>query len=130
MPIVQHPAHGGDGGALGGPCLPASAGAPVGALCAQAAALFMQRDGAVLNMVLRIFLRVISQSLSTNCHSAASVDKAALHIGAVAFIHRFGSGLNGHVHLHLCAVDGVYEEVALYHRPTQDRPVDGMDCRR
>jgi hypothetical protein len=40
------------------------------------------------------------------------VDKAALHIGAVAFIHRFGSSLNEHVHFHVCAVDGVFEEVA------------------
>lgn len=39
--------------------------------------------------------------------------KAALHIGAVAFIHRFGSSLNGHVHFHVCAVDGVFEEVAV-----------------
>jgi hypothetical protein len=72
---------------------------------------FMQRDGAVLNMVLRIFLRVIAQSLSANCPGAANVDKAALHIGAVAFIHRFGSSLNGHVHFHVCAVDGVFEQV-------------------
>ena len=72
---------------------------------------FMQRDGAVLNMVLRIFLRVIAQSLSANCPGAANVDKAALHIGAVAFIHRFGSSLNGHVHFHVCVVDGVFEQV-------------------
>jgi hypothetical protein len=39
------------------------------------------------------------------------VNKAAQHIGAVAFIHRFGSSLNGHVHFHVCAVDGVFEEV-------------------
>jgi hypothetical protein len=72
---------------------------------------FMQRDGAVLNMVLRIFLRVIAQSLSANCPGAADVSKAALHIGAIAFIHRFGSSLNGHVHFHVCAVDGVFEQV-------------------
>jgi hypothetical protein len=29
----------------------------------------------------------------------------------VAFIHRFGSSLNGHVHFHVCVVDGVFEEV-------------------
>jgi hypothetical protein len=73
---------------------------------------FMQRDGAVLNMVLRIFLRVIAQSLQFNCSGAAQVDRAALHIGALAFIHRFGSSLNGHVHFHVCVVDGVFEEVA------------------
>jgi hypothetical protein len=73
---------------------------------------FMQRDGAVLNRVLRIFLRVIAQSLSANCPGAADVNKAAQHIGAVAFIHRFGSSLNQHVHFHVCVVDGVFEEVA------------------
>jgi hypothetical protein len=62
-------------------------------------------------MVLRIFLRVIAQSLPSNCPGAAQVDKAALHIGAVAFIHRFGSSLNGHVHFHVCVVDGVFEQV-------------------
>jgi hypothetical protein len=73
---------------------------------------FMQRDGAVLNMVLRIFLRVIAQSLQTHSPGAAPVAKAALHIGAIAFIHRFGSSLNQHVHFHVCVVDGVFEAVA------------------
>ena len=72
----------------------------------------MQRDSAVLGMVLSIFLRVIAQSLFVNCPGAASVVKVALHIGAVAFIHRFGSSLNEHVHFHVCVVDGVFEEVA------------------
>jgi hypothetical protein len=72
----------------------------------------MQRDGAVLGMVLRIFLRVIAQTLQVNSPGAANADNAALHIGAVAFIHRFGSSLNEHVHFHVCAVDGVFEEVA------------------
>jgi hypothetical protein len=73
---------------------------------------FMQRDGAVLNMVLRIFLWVIAQTLQTHSPGAAQLDKVTLHIGAVAFIHRFGSSLNGHVHFHVCVVDGVFEEVA------------------
>jgi hypothetical protein len=63
-------------------------------------------------MALRIFLRVIAQSLQAHCPGALSVDKTALHIGAVAFIHRFGSSLNEHVHCHVCVVDGVFEEVA------------------
>src|SRR5450830_1269123 len=58
-----------------------------------------------------IFLRVIEQSLSAHCPGAARVDKAALHIGAVAFIHRFGSSLNAHVHFHVCVVDGAFEVV-------------------
>ena len=72
----------------------------------------MQRDGAVLNMVLRIFLRVITQSLQAHSPGAAQLDKAALHIGAVAFIHRFGSSLNEHVHFHVCVVDGAFEALA------------------
>ncbi|OLP07387.1 putative transposase [Rhodoferax antarcticus ANT.BR] len=36
-------------------------------------------------------------------------DPASLHLGAVAFIHRFGSSLNTHVHFHVCVVDGVFE---------------------
>ncbi len=72
---------------------------------------YMQRDSATLNMVLRIFLRVIAQSLQAHCPGAANADKASLHIGAVAFIHRFGSSLNEHVHFHVCVVDGVFEAV-------------------
>jgi hypothetical protein len=45
---------------------------------------FMQRDGATLNMVLRIFLRVIAQTLQSCSPGVAQLDKAALHIGAVA----------------------------------------------
>ena len=54
---------------------------------------FMQRDGVVLNMVLRILLRVIAQSLQSNSSGAVNVDKATPHIGAVAFIHRFSSDI-------------------------------------
>jgi len=81
----------------------------------------MQRDGAVLNMVLRIFLRVTAPTLQTHSPGAANADKATLHIGAVAFIHRFGSSLNEHVHFHVCVVDGVFEAVASYHRATRKR---------
>ena len=70
---------------------------------------FMQRDGAVLGIVPRIFLRVIAQTLQTHSAGSANVEKAALHIGAVSFIHRFGSNLNGSVYSHVCVVDGVIE---------------------
>ena len=32
--------------------------------------------------------------------------------GAVAFPHRFGTSLNGHFHVHVCVIDGVYEAEA------------------
>jgi hypothetical protein len=74
---------------------------------------FMQRAGVVLNMVLRFQLKVIAQSLQANSPGAANVSKVALHIGAVAFIHGFGSSLNEHVHFHECVVDGVFYGAAL-----------------
>jgi hypothetical protein len=40
-------------------------------------------------------------------------------IGAVAFIHRFGSSLNEHVHFHCCIVDGLFEPATV--------DVDGVD---
>ena len=39
------------------------------------------------------FLRVIAQSLQTHSPGAAHMDKAALHLGAVVFIHRFSSDI-------------------------------------
>ncbi|MBK7282435.1 MAG: transposase [Burkholderiales bacterium] len=32
-----------------------------------------------------------------------------MNLGAFAFVHRFGSTLNTHVHLHVCGVGGVFE---------------------
>ncbi len=56
---------------------------------------FMQRDGVVLNMVLRIFLRVIAQSLQTHAPGTANVDTAALHIGAVFHLAGAAQGQAG-----------------------------------
>ena len=50
-------------------------------------------------------------SLQSNSPGTAQVDRAALHISAVAFTHRFGPSLNGHVHCHVCALDEVFEEI-------------------
>jgi hypothetical protein len=58
-----------------------------------------------LCLALPIFLRVIAQTLQAN--SAAHANKAALRMGAVTFIHRFGSSLNAHVHFHVRVVDAV-----------------------
>ena len=69
----------------------------------------LQRDKGAYNAALRIFLRVVQQSLQVHCTGAAKADPASLHRGAVAFIHRFGSSLNTHVHFHVCVVDGMFE---------------------
>ncbi|MCW2314301.1 hypothetical protein M2244_004066 [Rhodoferax antarcticus] len=76
---------------------------------------YLQRDKGALNAALRIFLRVVQQSLQAHCPGADKADPASLHLGAVALakpqvhIHRFGSSLNTHVHFHVCVVDGVFE---------------------
>jgi hypothetical protein len=65
---------------------------------------FLQRDTALQGAVLRIFLRAVERCLrehSPGCEPAA-------RIGAIAFIHRFGSSLNEHTHFHCCIVDGVF----------------------
>jgi len=51
------------------------------------------------------------------------VDKAAPHIGAVAFIHCFDSSLNGHVCFHVCLINGVFQEVLGDHWNSQKRVV-------
>jgi len=46
---------------------------------------------------------------------AAAPDRAAgaaPRIRAVSFLHRFGSALNRHVHLHVCVTDGVFSRTA------------------
>ena len=66
---------------------------------------FLQRDAALQGAVLRILLRAVERCLrehSSGCDPSA-------RIGAVAFIHRFGSSLNAHVHFHCCIVDGVFQ---------------------
>jgi hypothetical protein len=66
---------------------------------------FLQRDAALQGTVLRIFLSVVERCLRE--HSPGC--PADARIGAVAFIHRFGSSLNEHVHFHCCVIDGVFE---------------------
>jgi len=38
-----------------------------------------------------------------------TTDNKLPRIGAISFLHRFGSALNRHVHLHVCVTDGVFQ---------------------
>jgi Putative transposase/Transposase zinc-binding domain len=69
---------------------------------------YLQRDTALQGAVLRILLRGVERCLC--CHSPGCEGTA--HIGAIAFIHRFGSSLNEHTHFHCCVVDGVFQPAA------------------
>lgn len=62
--------------------------------------------------VLRALARIHAEELARHYKGAAkkSGEAGKLHAGAVTFVQRFGSSLNLHVHLHTCALDGVYVE--------------------
>jgi hypothetical protein len=66
---------------------------------------FLRHDRRTVTAVLTIFLRVLEQVL---CERAAGAAPKA-RLGAVSFVHRFGSALNEHVHFHCWMIDGVFE---------------------
>lgn len=66
---------------------------------------FLQTDTALQGAVLRILLRGVERCLREHSPGCG----ASARIGAITFIHRFGSSLNAHVHFHCCIVDGVFE---------------------
>ena len=69
---------------------------------------FLDRDAALQGAALRLFLRAVESCL--RAHSPSSGPTARL--GAVAFIHRFGSTLNAHLHFHCAVIDGVFAPAA------------------
>ena len=83
---------------------------------------FLQRDADLQGAALRLFLRVVEQCL--RAHSAGAGTSARL--GAVAFIHRFGSTLNPHLHFHCVVIDGVFESATA--GGVIFRAADGIDA--
>ena len=79
---------------------------------------YLQRDVALQSAVLRIFLREVERRLRE--HSQGCDTQA--RIGAVAFIHRFGSSLNEHVHFHCGIAEGTFEPAA------NANNMDGVEC--
>jgi len=58
---------------------------------------------AVLHILLRALRATLREASPTAPRTAA--------MGAVSFLHRFGSSLNPHFHYHVCVVDGLFEKV-------------------
>jgi len=78
---------------------------------------------------LRRFLRAVEACL--RAHSPGSGPAARL--GAAALIHRFGSTLNAHLHLHCAVIDGVFEPAptngVVFHAATGlDATATGLDA--
>jgi hypothetical protein len=70
---------------------------------------------AAIAALTRIFLDEIERLLcaAAGVTRAANMPAAARsRLGAVSFLHRFGSALNHHVHLHTCVTDGVFVPAA------------------
>jgi hypothetical protein len=65
--------------------------------------------------VTRIFLDEIERALITASGVTAAADTPSAsrpRLGGISFLHRFGSALNHHVHLHACVTDGVFVPAA------------------
>ena len=71
---------------------------------------FTDRQSVVAALT-RIFISRVERLLcaAAGLTSAATAPATARpRLGAVSFVHRFGSALNRHVHLHACVTDGVF----------------------
>ena len=76
---------------------------------------FLANRPAAVNALTKIFLDEIELLL---CAAAGVTDAvntptaACPRLGGISFLHRFGSALNHHVHLHACVTDGVFVPAA------------------
>ena len=82
---------------------------------------FLHHNPDVAGAVLRIFLRATRATLRRASPDAPADAK----LGAVSFLHRFGSSLNLHPHFHLVVLDGVFSRAeygdsagAVFHEAT------------
>jgi hypothetical protein len=70
---------------------------------------------AVISGLLAVFLRAVETTIRQRSPGAPSDAR----FGAVAFVHRFGSYLNSHVHFHVLVSDGVFsadtDGAAIFH---------------
>ena len=85
--------------------LPAGAVPPVGAVGAQAGPLAPAREAGGRSAVC---CGCSCGRWRRRSASAAPARRADARFGAVAFVHRFGSYLNSHVHFHVLVTDGVF----------------------
>jgi hypothetical protein len=68
-----------------------------------------------VNSLTKVFLDEIERLLLAAAGATCDDDTpsaACPRLGAVSFVHRFGSALNRHVHLHACVTDGVFRQRA------------------
>jgi hypothetical protein len=66
---------------------------------------FLRQDRRPITAILSILLRQVERVLRERAPGSAP----GARLGAVSFLHRFGSALNEHVHFHCAIIDGVFE---------------------
>ena len=70
---------------------------------------------AAVSALTKIFIAEIQRLLlatSRGIPDAVMPRAARPRLGGISFLHRFGSALNHHVHLHACVTDGVFRPAA------------------
>jgi len=67
---------------------------------------YLHHNPEIAGAVLGIFLRAIRTTLRRTSPGASP----EAQLGAVSFLHRFGSSLNPHFHFHLVVLDGVFDQ--------------------
>jgi len=85
---------------------------------------FLADRPAAVTALARIFLAEIERLLDDAVgpvHDATARPSLRPRLGAVSFLHRFGSALNRHVHLHACVTDGLFrpDEVGVAFLPAR-----------
>jgi Putative transposase len=66
---------------------------------------FLRHDRRVVTAVLAILLRQVERVLRECAPGCAP----GARLGAMSFLHRFGSALNEHIHFHCAIIEGVFE---------------------
>ncbi|WP_373509628.1 transposase, partial [Thiocapsa sp.] len=66
---------------------------------------YLEREPHAVSAILHIFLRVIEAHI----RASSPTGSPRARLGAVSYVHRFGSALNRHVHLHCCIIDGLFD---------------------
>jgi putative transposase len=91
---------------------------------------FLHHNPAIASAVLRIFMRAIRTTL----YRASPRAPRDARLGALTFLHRFGSSLNQHFHYHLVVLDGVFlggdEADAQFHAASQLTQAHWRDLQR
>ena len=105
---MQRPAHGGSRGASPDHVLPRLPVRQWVLAVPKRLRYFLHRDAELQGAALRLFLRAVE---SVPARAQPRFGPRG-RLGAVAFIHRFGSTLNPHLHFHCVVIDGVFDAAA------------------